>query len=188
MSYPGSLPSVRSERLELRPVTDSDLPLLVELNSDARVMAYIRGRAATPSETESEWSERLTLRSDVTRGLGYWLGFEGHDFIGWWSASHVAGRPEVSGIGYRLRQSGWGRGLATEGAETMLEQAFSAPGIEGVFASTMAANTSSRHVLEKLGMTHTSSWVNEPVGTIPGSENGDVGYELSLADWRATTS
>lgn len=65
----------------------------------------------------------------------------------------------------------------------MIAQAFTDLGVERVFASTMAANTRSRRVLEKLGMTHTSTWAKEREDRIPGWEQGEVGYELTRADW-----
>jgi RimJ/RimL family protein N-acetyltransferase len=177
------LPDLRTDRLLLTPVTDQHTDLLVELNSDPEVMAYIRGRAASRDETLAEWRQRLEHQSDPARGLGYWAGFEGGTFAGWWSASSFDGRPEVAGIGYRLRTESWGRGLATEGARAMVSQAFATPGIERVFASTMAINTGSRRVLEKLRMAHTRTWVEEWDEPIPGWEQGEVSYELTRAEW-----
>jgi hypothetical protein len=55
----------------LRPVGVDHLDLMVELNADPTVMTFIRGRAATPGETEHEWRQRLERRSDPGRGLGY---------------------------------------------------------------------------------------------------------------------
>jgi RimJ/RimL family protein N-acetyltransferase len=174
-----------TDRLDLRPVvaSDEDLALMIALNADPAVMTYIRGRAATPEETLAEWRQRLGHRSDPARGLGYWAGFEAGTFVGWWSASSCEERPETSGIGYRLRTAHWGRGLATEGARAMLRQAFGNPAIERVFATTMAVNTGSRRVLEKLRMTHTATWVHEWEDPIRGWERGDVRYELTRAEW-----
>ena len=174
---------LRTERLVLEPITDEHLPLLVELNSDPEVMAFILGRAATPEETRAEWRQRLDHQSDAARGLGYWAGHEGSTLVGWWSASAFEGRPELSGVGYRLRREAWGRGLATEGARRMVEQAFADPLVERVVASTMAINTSSRRVLEKVGFRHTETWHQEWDDPIPGSEQGEVGYEISRAGW-----
>lgn len=157
----------------------SDLDTLTELNADPGVMAYILGRAATPAETRDEWERRLTHQSRPELGLGYWLGVEEGAVVGWWSASFYAPRPEVSGIGYRLRTEAWGRGLATEGARAMIAQAFAVPSIERVVASTMAVNQASRRVLSKLGMTHTETWFDKWDDPIPGSEHGEVGYELT---------
>ncbi|MGF9755727.1 GNAT family N-acetyltransferase [Microvirga sp. 0TCS3.31] len=178
------LPFLSTGRLGLRPVGVEDLDLMVDLNSDPAVMTYIQGRRATPDETAAEWRQRLDHQSDAARGLGYWAGFDAGAFVGWWSASSFEGRPEISGIGYRLRATGWGRGLATEGARAMILQAFSCRDIDRVFASTMAANTGSRRVLEKLGMTQNASWAaSEAKQRIPGWEHGEVYYELTRTEW-----
>lgn len=65
----------------------------------------------------------------------------------------------------------------------MVTQAFSDPVVERVFTSTMAIDTASRQVLEKVGMVRTSSWTREWPDPIPGSEAGEVGYELTRATW-----
>ncbi|WP_156411720.1 GNAT family N-acetyltransferase [Nocardioides sp. Soil805] len=181
---PTRLPTLTTERLVLRPVTVDDLDLMGELNGDPAVMTFIRGRPATSDETADEWRQRLQRQSDPARGLGYWAGFEGPSFVGWWSASSFEGRSDVSGVGYRLTSESWGRGLATEGARMMVHQAFACDEVERVLASTMAANAGSRRVLEKLGMTHTSSWAAEGKERVPGWEEGEVGYEFGRAEWQ----
>nr|WP_246416179.1 GNAT family N-acetyltransferase [Nocardioides luti] len=185
-----SLPHLATDRLRLEPVGAAHLPHLVELNADPAVMRFIRGRAATPAETRAEWDERLTARSDLRRGLGYWAGFTRDDagperFAGWWSASSVRGRPELSGVGYRLPRAAWGRGLATEGARALLAQAFACPDVERVEATTMVVNTGSRAVLGKLGMSLVETWVQEWDDPVPGWEQGEVRYALDRAAFAA---
>lgn len=180
-----TLPTLHTARLELRPVVPDDLPLLVALNSDPEVMAFLLGRAATTDETRAEWDRRLQRQSDPSRGLGYWAGFEGTEFVGWWSASSFEGRPAIAGLGYRLSRACWGRGLATEGARATVARAFAHPDIERVVASTMAVNTGSRRVLAKVGLEHTSTWVQEWEDPIPGAEQGEVGYELTRDAWQS---
>ncbi len=177
------LPTLTTKRLVLRPVTVDDLPLMVELNADPIVMRFIRGRAATAEETAAEWRQRLERQSDPARGLGYWSGFEAGTFVGWWSASCFAGRPETSGIGYRLGAAHWDRGLATEGARAMIGRAFACADVKQVYASTMAANTGSRRVLEKLGMRHAATWDADEKRDVPGWRDGEVGYQLDRAEW-----
>ncbi|KQV62964.1 hypothetical protein ASC64_17950 [Nocardioides sp. Root122] len=183
-----ALPVLSTRRLALRPVGVEDEDLMIDLNSDPAVMTYILGRPATPDETAAEWRRRLDHQSDAGRGLGYWAGFVAGSFVGWWSASSFDGRPDTSGIGYRLRASSHGRGLATEGAEAMVRQAFSCRDIDRVVASTMAANAGSRRVLEKVGMTQHASWAASPDRRrVPGWERGEVAYELSRAEWTDRT-
>ena len=83
----------------------------------------------------------------------------------------------MSGVGYRLVRAAWGAGLATEGGRAMVEQAFAAPYVEKVVASTMAVNAPSRAVLAKLGMTHVDTIPGDRSCSIPGWEEGEVVYE-----------
>jgi RimJ/RimL family protein N-acetyltransferase len=177
-----TLPILTSQHLRLVPVCDEHLELLAGLNSDPEVMRFIRGRPATPEETRQEWERRRGPQTDEDRGLGYWVGFEGDRFVGWWSASSFAGDPTMSGVGYRLRREAWGRGLATEGGRTMVQQAFRAPYVEKVVASTMAVNAASRAVLAKLGMTHVDTFPGDRDERIPGQDQGEVVYELARRD------
>lgn len=174
------LPVLTTARLRLRPVTEDDLSLMVDLNSDSDVMAHILGRPASPAETAAEWSERLSQRTDVVRGLGYWAGYHADRFVGWWGASAFVDHPDTSSIGYRLHRDAWGNGLATEGAQAMVTQAFSAPGVTRVVASTMAVNSASRRVLHKVGLVYVRNHVHEWDDPIPGWEQGEAEYELRL--------
>lgn len=62
-------------------------------------------------------------------------------------------RPCVE-IAWRLAAEYWGRGLATEGARTVVEQAFGELGLSELVSFTVPGNVRSRRVMEKLGMTH----------------------------------
>ena len=49
----------------------------------------------------------------------------------------------------------------------------------------MTANTGSRRVLDKLGMTQTTSEAaSQDKQHIPGWEQGEVAYELTRAEWK----
>lgn len=181
-------PGLTTERMRLTPVGDVHLPLLVELNSDPEVMRFLLGRPATAAETAAEWERRLRTWSNPERGLGYWAGFVGEDFAGWWSASSFAGRPDRSGVGYRLHRRHWGIGLATEGARAMVAYAFSVAGVERVVASTMAVNAGSRRVLEKAGLRHVDTVHEKSHDPLPGAELGGVIYELTRGDAAAWVS
>ncbi|GAA5144647.1 hypothetical protein GCM10023340_12650 [Nocardioides marinquilinus] len=171
-----TLPELTTGRLRLRPASEADLPSFEALNGDPEVMRFVLGRAATPEETRAEWRERLTVRTDAGRGLGYWVGEVDGAFVGWWSASSFADDDAVAGLGYRLVRSAWGRGLATEGAMVVRDHAFTVPGVGRVVASTMAVNTGSRRVLEKAGLRHVDTWVGTWDDPLPGAEEGEVEY------------
>ena len=58
------------------------------------------------------------------------------------------GEPEIS---YFIGQSHWGKGLATEAAQAIIDHAFAALEVESIVGRCAAANRGSRRVVEKCG-------------------------------------
>ena len=132
-----------TERLALRPLKVERLNLFVGLNSDPAVMECITGRASTVEETADELKGSLGAR---------WLVFEreGMDFLGWVGAIPSPAGEEYE-IGWRFKRAAWGRGFATEATRELIDRVF-ATGAQRVFAETIAVNTRSRAVMERLGL------------------------------------
>jgi RimJ/RimL family protein N-acetyltransferase len=63
-------------------------------------------------------------------------------------AFHAGGRS-----GLAARQRPWGQGYATEGARASLEAGFTQLGLTEIVSITVPANTRSRRVMERIGMT-----------------------------------
>ncbi|WP_069167535.1 GNAT family N-acetyltransferase [Nocardia altamirensis] len=176
-----------TERLTLRRFTEDDVDLLVELDSDLEVMRYLTGEPTPRSEIEDEVLPRI-LR-DYERGpAGRWAAIERASgrFVGWLALQppEDGGVAEVE-LGYRLESSVWGRGYATEGARALLRTAFTELGVERVWAQTMAVNGASRRVLEKAGLRYLRTFHLHFEDPLPGTEHGEVEYELTRADWMA---
>ena len=168
-------PTIRTERLTLRPVRPDDAPLLFALHNDPAVMRHINGGAPVPLES---------VASEVRDSLGHrWVALENTSFVGWFSL-RPSGAAERE-LGYRLHRAAWGRGLATEGARALVQHAFSALGAERVWAQTMTVNAASRAVMERCGLRFVRTFFEDWGEVIEGSELGDVEYELRRADWRA---
>ena len=58
-------------------------------------------------------------------------------------------------------------------------------GVERVFAHPMAANTASRRVLEKCGLTLVRTTPYEGADAIEGSEHGEAEYTLTKPEWES---
>ena len=74
---------------------------------------------------------------------------------GWTELSKLerwSGPSDEIALSYVLGVKSWGRGIATEAAGRLLRHAFEALGLDIVMAVTIADNTRSKRVLEKLGM------------------------------------
>jgi len=187
-------PVIHTARLRLVPLADEHLELEVELDADPEVLRYISGRAHTRVEVERSHSERMALGRKVP-GLGYWIAFaaDGGEFVGLMMLPPARGPdqpddPSVADLGYRLVRKHWRQGLATEASLALLRHAFDTVGVRLVIAQTMAVNAASRGVMTAAGLTYVRTYHPEFADPLPGTEQGEVEYEITRDDWRQRTS
>lgn len=186
-------PLLRTERIELAPMTTEHLPLLVDLDADAEVLRFILGRARSTTEARDFWAPICADTDADAVGLGWWVGRrrDNGDFLGWWDLSPdrpVPERPTRAEAGWRLARPHWGQGLATEGATTVVEHGFSTVGLSTVWAETMAVNQASRAVMAKLGMHHVRTEHRDWDIALAGAEHGEVIYEITQEDWARSSA
>jgi RimJ/RimL family protein N-acetyltransferase len=164
----------QTERLMLRPLRANDVDLLFELNSDPEVMQYITGRPSTLDEVRAEVADALGCR---------WIAIEraSDEAIGWVGAIPSKDGAEYD-VGWRLRRAVWGGGLATEAAVALIDRLFDA-GASRVFAQTMAVNNRSRAVMRRCGMLYRRTLHLSFDDPLPGTELGEVEYELTRERW-----
>ena len=180
---------LRTDRLILRRFTGGDVENLVSLDADPEVMRLLTGGRPTPRKAVvDELLPRLLGEYDRYAGFGRWAAVERStaEFIGWFALCPPGQAPgEELELGYRLRKAAWGKGYATEGSRALVDRGFAELEVRRVFAETMAVNTSSRRVLEKVGFrlvrTFHLAW-DDP---IEGTEHGEVEYELRREDWES---
>jgi RimJ/RimL family protein N-acetyltransferase len=179
---------LHTERLTLRPFTAEDLDDLVKLDSDTEVMRFINGGAPTSrEEVEREVLPHFLAYADGASGYGFWAAEERSTgaFVGWFHLRAHAGegKPDEPELGYRLRRSAWGRGIATEGSRALINLAFSELGASRVYAETMSVNSASRRVMEKAGLRFVRLFHADWPVRIPGDEEGDVEYAITRQEW-----
>jgi RimJ/RimL family protein N-acetyltransferase len=180
---------LETERLILRRFTRDDVDNLVELDSDPEVMWYLtKGRPTARAEIEAVILPRFLEYYKVFDRYGTWAAIEksSGEFIGWVSLRPRDGDPpDEPELGYRLRKSAWGKGYATEASRALIDMAFAELGARRVYAETMAVNTPSRRVMERVGMRYVRTFHEEFDDPVPGTELGEVEYELRRAGWEA---
>lgn len=178
---------LETERLLLRRFTEADLDNLVELNRDPAVTRYINGGRPIPrEEIQSDYLPAAMSYYQRYAGYGFWAAVEkaSGQFLGWFHLRPPKdGHPDEPELGYRLKQSAWGQGYATEGSRALIDKAFSEHGARRIFASTMTVNIGSRRVMEKSGLHFVRTFFMEWPDKIDGDEHGDVEYALTRADW-----
>lgn len=151
---------IKTERLILRPWKAEDLVPFAELNADPRVREYFFPTLL--SRIESDNLVQLFSEHIEKFGFGFFAVslIQTNEFIGFIGFQHVnyevpfnKHAPAIE-IGWRIAHDHWGKGYATEGAKAALNYAFKELKLPEIVAMTAVANTRSRHVMEKLGMTH----------------------------------
>jgi [ribosomal protein S5]-alanine N-acetyltransferase len=167
-----------TDRLELRPFTETDLDDLLDVFGDPAVMRYV-GAGRRPLDRERlEESQGLVQEHWRAHGYGPLAVVERATgrLIGEAGLQVLEGGPEVE-VTYTLARAAWGRGYATEAARAVLAWGFAQLGLEGVVAVVYPQNTASLRVLAKLGMR-------------PAGEQHCYGallakYALTAAEWQA---
>ncbi|MET0075171.1 MAG: GNAT family N-acetyltransferase [Candidatus Thiodiazotropha lotti] len=89
-------------------------------------------------------------------------------------------------IGWRLAQSHWGNGYATEGGRAALQVAFDQLNLEEVVSFTAVGNRRSRRVMERLGMGDSTETFEHPA-IPPGHQlRQHCLYRISKAAWQVS--
>jgi RimJ/RimL family protein N-acetyltransferase len=179
-------PFLTTDRLILRRFTLDDVDLLVELDSHPDVMRYLTGGRPTPRENIERERLPWILDGYERHGLGWWAAHvvATGEFIGWFGLRPQEGKPaDELELGYRLRPAAWGKEYATEGSRALVDKAFRELGASRVVAYTMTVNRRSRRVMEKVGLKLVRHYFEDWGDPIEGSDQGDVEYAISKAEW-----
>jgi RimJ/RimL family protein N-acetyltransferase len=175
-------PVLRTARLVLVPLADEHLDLEVELDSDPEVLRFLYGRARSRAEVTESHAKRRAAAVPVD-GLGHWMAFAPEDdFVGLMMLPPT-GDPGAAELGYRLLRRHWRQGLASEASRALLAHGFDTVGLERVIATTMTVNAGSRGVMQRLGMRYVRTFHPEFDDPLPGTEHGEVEYEITRSDW-----
>jgi RimJ/RimL family protein N-acetyltransferase len=175
---------LQTTRLTLCPCRPSDSADFVDLELDPEVMRFLNGGHAVEHEQIDPDASFLMPRGTEPY---VWTArrITNNAFVGWfclWPEN-----PTLAELGYRLRRMDWGQGFASEGASALVDWGFSSAGYDKIVSTTMAVNHASRRVMEKIGMNHARTVPFEGADPIPGSEHGEVWYELMRPEWKAVS-
>jgi RimJ/RimL family protein N-acetyltransferase/8-oxo-dGTP pyrophosphatase MutT (NUDIX family) len=153
------IPTIKTDRLILRPWAEADFAPFASLNADPAVMEYF---PALMTRKESDQFANKIMIAMKKQGWGLWaVAVPGIcDFIGYIGLAPVdfpANFTPAIEIGWRLAYGHWNRGYATEGAQAVMRFAFERLGLQEIVSFTAFDNSRSRNVMEKIGMHHDPS-------------------------------
>lgn len=170
--------NLQTTRLTLSRCRPDDRADFIDLERDPEVMRFLNGGHPVDRDTVDPGASFLMPEGTEPY---VWTARRRGDgaFVGWfclWPESET-----LAELGYRLRRMAWGQGLASEGALALVEWGFASGRYDRIVATTMAVNHASRRVMEKIGMSHARTVLIDFPDPIPGSEHGEVWYEVTRA-------
>ena len=146
--------SLMTDRLILRPWKDSDLDQFALMSQNNEVMRYF---PELLSRTKSDDLANLIQSFIEKQGWGFWALElkETTEFIGFTGLHHQPEQFDFSPcteIGWRLKRSAWGQGLAFEAASACLGFGFHQLKLNEIVAFTATQNLPSQKLMLRLGM------------------------------------
>jgi RimJ/RimL family protein N-acetyltransferase len=137
-----------TRRLVLTSWLPRDVDSLFEIHSDPETMRFVRhGRPESRVETEHLVNQYIA--EHATRGWTKWrLAAVDGELMG---RAGFGGDADLRGLGYVIRRSHWGLGLATEIAEALVSWHLSHAAAVPVRALVAVGNEASGRVLHKVG-------------------------------------
>jgi len=156
---------LETERLVLRPLRADDLDEIATLLGDEE--GLLRWGAPLDRDGAHGWIDRNLARyRDDGFGRCAVISRETGELVGDCGLirTSVEGSSEVE-LGWIVRRSLWGQGIATEAATAWRDYAFDVLGLGRIVSMVSEHNPASRRVAEKLGMTveRTAVWENAPM-------------------------
>lgn len=188
---------LESARLVLRQFTLADVDNLLALDSDRAVMRFINGGIPSDRQVIQKQLLKWLAYYEKYQNFGLWASIEksSQEFIGWfhfYPATENAFAVELNlvtddeiALGYRLCQSFWGKGYATEASQALVAKGFNEWGVQKVSSWALTVNQASIRVMEKVGL----HWEKEFAFTasqlpyISVEERQAVKYVLSREDY-----
>ena len=144
----------KSERLGFRNWIESDISKMAAINADPKVMAFF---PKIQNEKATQGFIYKMQKQFLEKGFCYFAvdKLEDETFVGFIGVSEQNFEAEFTpclDIGWRLAQTEWNKGYATEGAKRCLEFAFQELQLENIKAICPIVNKPSENVMIKVGM------------------------------------
>ena len=161
------VPCIEGGRFTLERIVESDAETLQELVDSENVYRYLPAFLFEKQRDDARETISLLYGDLFMRKESLILGIRMKE------RGELAGLAEFYGlreslhkisIGYRLLERYWGRGIATETAQCMVDYLYGQTDIAIITASTMVENAGSARVLEKSGFIRTAYGVEEDWG------------------------
>jgi len=164
----------KTQRLSVRPLTQSDADLFFELMGNPNVMNPIPQKTFTKAESEAKLAELILKAESSSTKIWGITKIENNNFIG--ICGFLKNDKNDDEIAYRLIERYWGKGLGTEVAKGLIDYGFRNLNLNKITADVNIVNIKSSKILEKF-MQPILKFYNKT------DRCTDRRYELKKEDW-----
>ena len=172
---------IRTARLELRPLRETDVTALFEIHSDPKVMRYWDA----PAWKNDERGRAMIARDIALATKDYLrLGIElagGGKLLGTCSLWHIDAQSRRAEIGYALGSGYWGQGYMHEALSALLDYAFGELDLNRIEADTDARNEQSARLLGRLKFSREGLFRERCI--VDGEVSDSAMYGLLRREW-----
>ena len=175
---------LNTKRLILRPITMDDAQDFYEMDSNPKVHRYLGNNPVTSIEQSRGFIKSILIQyKDYGVGRLAMVKKDTGEFVGWSSLKYereVRKEFNYYDLGYRLKETYWGNGYATESALASLDYGFKDLQLKKICAAAVTDHLVSNHILKKIGL--------QPSGTF--TFDGDLcnWYSLTKDEWLMTNT
>ncbi len=144
---------IKTARLQLRPTSLEDAPFVFELVNSPKWLKMIGDRKVYNIEAAEKYLQKAIDAFDNAKGIGQWLILDNKtkEKIGVTGLYKRDGLDHLD-VGFAILEKYEGKGFAYEATKAIMSRVITLNGINRIEAITLEENTSSRKLLEKLGL------------------------------------
>ena len=182
----GAITSLRTDRLELRPVREEDVDRILEFRNLPEVTRWLLRTRVDPTSFREAWrraAEDPDDHSVVVVLDGVLIGTVSLDLVDGMGQPGMPTRTEAQ-LGYVFDPAYAGHGYATEAVTALVAHAFDQLGVRRITAGCFADNLASVRILEKVGMRREQHGVGDSWHAELGWVDGYT-YGLLAENWRS---
>ena len=147
---------VETERFILRDIEHYDAQGMFELDSDPEVHEFL-GKKPIQTIDQAKQVIKYIRGQYKNNGIGRWaiIDQKSGDFIGWTGLKYEEELREgfnYYDLGYRLKKSYWGNGIATETAVASLQYGFEKLELKEIGGAADVKHAASNKILKRIGL------------------------------------
>ena len=170
LRFPGAVPTLSTDTLCLRELTEGDVPAWFERASDPESAVLAGDPIPESIEMGVQWLRRHRERFRKQEGIRWAIVPEGSTgSVGTIGLDITSREKRTAELGIVIGRAHWGKGIGTSAARLVTGYAFGTLGLAEIRAEALQRNLASRRLLEKVGFHY--------LRTIPGDPHSETDFE-----------